>query len=282
MTVPLETDLIPLCGTLSDLIRRRVISNYPTIFGAFQSALVSKDQTATEKIQYYTKQRKPVPEEILETWRKRWGSWNAHFGLYGAAEVVPGLLSALQRALKRIPGAVLRTEQYTAKPGEFLHPDEVGIDLLPQNGKPSLASLAVLDLREEGGGHLSFSPLIPPSGREVYEWYLGAKKLTEKWGFNVMLNTHVYGRFLIPINMVMFGPQEKDKATSLYNELIPYTKSVGYTEYRTHVSYMHEIAKHQDFNNGAFGRLTTALKDTLDPKGILSPGKSGIYNSTAQ
>ena len=42
---------------------------------------------------------------------------------------------------------------------------------------------------------------------------------------------------------------------------------------------MDEVAARLDFNGHAFGRLTGLLKDALDPNGILSPGKSGVWNS---
>jgi 4-cresol dehydrogenase (hydroxylating) len=40
------------------------------------------------------------------------------------------------------------------------------------------------------------------------------------------------------------------------------------------------IAGTYDFNNGAMGRLNNKLKATLDPNGILAPGKSGIWGNT--
>jgi hypothetical protein len=54
---------------------------------------------------------------------------------------------------------------------------------------------------------------------------------------------------------------------------------MGYTAYRTHLDYMDEVASHFNFNGGALKQFTTKLKDFLDPRGILSPGKSGIWPS---
>jgi hypothetical protein len=42
---------------------------------------------------------------------------------------------------------------------------------------------------------------------------------------------------------------------------------------------MDDLAKRLDFNDFAFGKFTHLLKDILDPNGVLSPGKSGIWNS---
>lgn len=45
---------------------------------------------------------------------------------------------------------------------------------------------------------------------------------------------------------------------------------------------MDMTAENQDFNNRSFSRFTTLLKDSIDPNGVLSPGKSGIWNSGAE
>jgi len=36
-------------------------------------------------------------------------------------------------------------------------------------------------------------------------------------------------------------------------------------------------AAQYSFNNGALLRLAEALKDALDPQGVLSPGKQGVW-----
>ena len=51
----------------------------------------------------------------------------------------------------------------------------------------------------------------------------------------------------------------------------------GYAEYRTHLSYMDDVAETFDFNDHALRRLNETLKDALDPNGIVAPGKSGIW-----
>jgi 4-cresol dehydrogenase (hydroxylating) len=37
------------------------------------------------------------------------------------------------------------------------------------------------------------------------------------------------------------------------------------------------VASEFDFNDGALMRLNETIKDAIDPRGILQPGKSGIW-----
>lgn len=55
--------------------------------------------------------------------------------------------------------------------------------------------------------------------------------------------------------------------------------SLPYGEYRTHVSMMDPVADQFGCNDQALLRVIEKIKDVLDPNGILSPGKSGIWPS---
>jgi hypothetical protein len=57
------------------------------------------------------------------------------------------------------------------------------------------------------------------------------------------------------------------------------TAAAGYGEYRTHISFMDQVAATYSWNDNALAKLNRLLKDSLDPNGILAPGKQGIWPS---
>ena len=51
----------------------------------------------------------------------------------------------------------------------------------------------------------------------------------------------------------------------------------GFGEYRTHLLLQDQVANTYSWNNNAMLRFQETLKDSLDPNGILAPGRSGIW-----
>lgn len=51
----------------------------------------------------------------------------------------------------------------------------------------------------------------------------------------------------------------------------------GFGEYRTHLALMDQIAATYNFNDNAQMKLNETIKNALDPRGILAPGKNGIW-----
>ncbi|KAJ5432093.1 uncharacterized protein N7458_011249 [Penicillium daleae] len=262
VSVPKEADLIPLTGTLSDLMRRSIILNSPSIANIFRIALTSKVPEVHAKLAQYMEPNSYVPYDVLEEIRAEhnWGFWKAYFSLYGSVEMLPALIQTVQRAFSTIPAEIKEEE-------------------IPYSGIQTLAPLGIVDSRsEKGGAHVDFSPIVPPSGRELYQWYLTAKQRTIAAKFDFFADFHVYPRYVVGIELVIYTLREEARVLELCRNLLHDGAEQGYMEYRTHVRYMDQIAAKVDFNDGAFNKFTRRLKDVLDPNGVLSPGKSGIWN----
>ena len=75
------------------------------------------------------------------------------------------------------------------------------------------------------------------------------------------------------------GATMKWRVDHLMRHFIRDAAGMGYTAYRNRLDYMDEIDSHFNLQGGALKQFNTKLKNFLDPKGILSPGKSGIWPS---
>ena len=72
-------------------------------------------------------------------------------------------------------------------------------------------------------------------------------------------------------------PDSKRRAHWLIRTLIKDCAAEGWGEYRTHLALMDQIAETYNFNDNAQMKLNETIKNALDPKGILAPGKNGIW-----
>ena len=136
----------------------------------------------------------------------------------------------------------------------------------------------------EEGGHRAFSPAAPLTGEDAVRLRDLLRGMLADYGLD-------YSAALIPVTprsyinvvLVVFDTADEQQARAAFDackSLVSKAKELGYGEYRAHLDFMDLCADQYDFGDHAGRRLAEAIKDLLDPNGILMPGKQGIWPSS--
>ena len=226
----------------------------------------------------YIDSKNPLTDDEMDAIAKKLslGRWNFYGAVYGPEPVRNVLLSVIKDAfLKGIPGA------------KYYEPEDMPDNIVLQTrhntlqGIPSTTELKWVDWLPNGA-HLFFSPIAKVSGDDGMAQYQLCRRRCEEAGMD-FIGTFVVGmREMHHIVCIVFDRKDREsrrKAHWLIKTLIDDAAELGWGEYRTHLAMMDQIANTYSFNDHAQLKLNQKIKDTLDPKGILSPGKNGVWPS---
>ncbi|MDE1184655.1 FAD-binding oxidoreductase [Paraburkholderia sp.] len=265
-----EHDLGAIVETLRPLRLDETIRNHAVIEGGLRRAA-----GLGARRQWYDGPG-PMPESALVAMLDALGvgRWNLHYALYGTPELIDARQAIVQRAFASVRDASIKVSRYRgdAQPVGGADRNLAGI--------PSMAAFRMLDWRGGAGAHVDFSPLCPATGAHAMRQYTMTKTRAAEYGFDYYGGFTAGARHLHHVFAAIFDrhdAQQSELAGQLLRVLISDARAAGYGEYRAHLGYMDFAAAQYSFNEGALLRLSETIKDALDPAGILSPGKQGIW-----
>lgn len=217
--------------------------------------------------------------------------WTLNLTFYGPKKVIAAQWEAVQDiASARIKGAGFKsgeilTDARDAAAKQQIYPQNVGVPNLEffafgtrAGGNPQTAR-----------GHMWFSPVIPQSAEGIFEANrvfqeaIGSKPLLKNLPmFNLRpfsLPSPFYERtFLFILGFpIVDDPKVNEASVSAFHELIMIAAEHGWGEYRTPPIFQDQVMSVYSYNNNALLRFHEVVKDAVDPKGILSPGRYGIW-----
>ena len=270
-----DEDLPALIDTLRALMLDRTIENVPQIWNTIAMASVISSRSP------WWQGDDPIPDEVIDRMGRELeiGRWLTRLAFYGDEAVVEHRFAKAEAAFERIPGAAMWGTKYEPEQMATLeHPfDRV------QAGVPNL------DLNQmtgwyggEEGGHIGFSPVGRLTGKDAREMHDVIRGLVENEArldcAAVFIPTNA--RSFIHVTLVIFDTKNEAETRRAYDTaklLVREAAKHGYGEYRAHLDFMDLAQEQYSFGNHAYRRFAETIKDAVDPNGILSPGRHGIW-----
>lgn len=197
------------------------------------------------------------------------GAWNIYAGLYGSPEQIEVNWNIVQGAFAGT-GAIIQEEDEMQGNGAFEYRAQL------MRGDMTLKEFGLYNWRG-GGGSAWFAPVAQANGSEALEQMVLAKEILGKYGFDYVAEYIIgwrEGHHIIDLLFDRTNPEELDKANQCFEELLNEFSQRGWGSYRTNIAFMDQVA---DSFGPVKKDVNQRIKLALDPKGIIAPGKSGIY-----
>ncbi len=209
--------------------------------------------------------------------------WTFDLKYYGPPKVIAAQWEYSKELLSAIPGAWFQDQDEYRFP---LAEGPTDLTRYSEFGIPSLSSFS-LGARSStnshpSSGHIWFSPVIPRTGEAIFEanrvFRKQAKELNLPW-LRFSLPAWFWQRTAIFIYWFAISehPAQNRMQRDAFNHLIQQAAQHGWAEYRAAPTFQDAVMSTYSFNNNALLRFHEAVKDAVDPKGILSAGRYGIW-----
>jgi len=281
VSVPRHDDIIPLVDTMSYLMNSAIQNagtslSSPARFAAaadpeVRPLLIRGDDEAKEQLNRFAAER-DLP------------FWTNILKFYGPEEVISAQWAYAKKRFSDILDV-----QFSDGPSYRFPLTEAQIASVRDESDFGLPSLSIFSIgaRSEFNptpttGHLWFSPVIPMTGEAVIESQRVLAQTLQELGretsINVFPQSYHQRTFVILVGFPVLHDVEANRsARRVFRRLIEVAGEHGWGEYRTHTAFMDDCAQVYSYNDHALMRLQETLKDAIDPKGILSAGRYGIW-----
>jgi FAD/FMN-containing dehydrogenase len=213
-------------------------------------------------------------------------AWSIQVPIYGPEAVVRAQMEYVKKKFSAIAGVNYLEGELLRTP---LSPDQLARVRLVNFGIPNLSTFAMLGRSpanpDPAGGHIGFSPIVPRTGESLLEFKrfysenLSKVSGGEDLGIIGPVYMTCWERTLVCLIMfpISRDKEHNAKIRRAFESWVKLAADRGWAEYRAPAVFQDLIAETYSYNDHALQRLREALKDAIDPNGILAAGRYGVW-----
>ncbi|RIV81073.1 FAD-binding oxidoreductase [Aurantiacibacter xanthus] len=226
----------------------------------------------------------PEPEEMNRMVRETGlPAWRASFNFYGPEKVIAAQWEHVRDRFAHFEGVTYHAEEPVRFP---LTPAQLEKAQKPRYGIPSLEIFTVgsqgYGKFNPSDGHIWFSAVIPRSGKGVIDANRVMRQACKERGLDVFMLAPAVTCWTRSFVLFAAVPVYKDVAKNRHlresiKEIIKICGEHGWGEYRCPPAFMDAVMDAYSFGDHKLRRVNEQIKDALDPKGILSAGRYGVW-----
>lgn len=210
--------------------------------------------------------------------------WKCALPMYGPAKALEAQWEYVKEKCAHIPGVKFNDNPIYKTP---ISPEVAATLHAPEIGIPSLKNF-IFGARSALNpnpthGHVWFAPIIPRTAQAIYDANKVFQEVAKRHNVPMMFPFGLPACYWERSFIMIFGfgisedPAVNKQTRDCIEDLITESAKHGWSEYRCSPVFQDKVQSELSFNNHALLRLQETIKDAIDPKGILSPGRYGVW-----
>jgi 4-cresol dehydrogenase (hydroxylating) len=201
----------------------------------------------------------------------------------GPKTIIDAALQIARDLFAEIAGAQFNPGMPVSLPPD---PETINDENKGNVGIPQLWGFNRLTLQGTSRGHYYLSPLCKANAADLYSLNdtirrvildAGDMPMLEHYGWQPGLGAYPKALMILMDFLVYDDADLNRRRRDLFIRIATACAARGWTEYRTPAAFQSQVMDLYSFNNHSLRRFLETVKDAIDPKGILAPGKAGIW-----